>query len=374
MTFQSSDEFVHRFIETGQATAHDIDQLIRIGAKEDLRIEWKGGDWLTPSAGVKPSHKTPAKGGKRLEAWTAAFANCEGGVLLVGVDQDSHGRPIAVNGQTCSDFASGPDALRTKVRDALRSLTQQLHFEPRIQVLEHANGMVLLVGVSRAPWLVRCLGPGGAVQYWMRTFDGSSPLPDAVAMDLLVGRRERPLLALEVWAYGVRPPQGVTVQRDLGPPHRLTLNFKLVNESLVWLPDIVVGFVLPSLQRAPHQMGMTEQLRASVENPTNHQRNHERVGSLGALPPFSEALSSVVMSVPASEFQIDGRWSSVPAPSSWSIAAYAVAPGHPPVWWEVSGTVLPSGDIEIETTPSRERRPRVFFGDASSTAHERPGE
>ena len=341
-----ADEFVARFLETGVATVDDIDSLIQSRAREGAQLEYKGGDWLSGKGAATPGH--PVKPGPRLCSYVAGFANGVGGVLLVGIDEKKGDKdaPGQVNKETCGSVAASAEDLQGKARDWLRRVAQQLAFPPRIAVVEHPKGLVLVVGVDRAPNWIECAEPGAVPAYYLRTYDGTSKLLDPVASDLLVGRRERPQLDLRVTAnQGNAGPQGVHVH----------LSFEVIIAGLVWLQSLRAGVVYPNERgHSPLPAHMRSSLEVPSDQGVAHVEAQEANYTWGELAPFGKAVAGATIGLRG-------------ARGEWCAAVYVVAPGHPPSWWELRGWIETNGGIrlhgEVSAETCRGRRARVGYGD-----------
>lgn len=342
-------EFVERFLEGGAATPDDIDALIRSRAPESVRLEYKGGDWLSKTGSAERGK--PVKPGPRIAAWVSSFANTAGGVLVVGVDHDGVRRdlPHRVNAQTCGDWGADGDSVRQKATSALHGIAARHVVPPRITVVDHRDGMVLVVGVERAPDLIPCEDAGGAPLYYVRTLDGTTALADMVAADLLVGRRARPTFGLTAkLEQGNAGPQGFD----------LNVTLSIRNEGLVWVDDLRAGIVWRSAGCRDARLGLDPHLAREVDAPepscVGHVVAQEANYRWGALPPMAEVLTGPMVATHLGRI------------GTFSVGAYVVAKGHPPQWWQVDGRIergqhglmlAPRWDV----APCRGVRPRVAF-------------
>lgn len=355
---EAGEAFAERFLETGTATVADIDELIQRKAREGLQLEFKGGDWL--KGADKGSRGDPAKPGPRLCKYVAGFANTAGGVLVVGIDEPNDVERAAgqrdfaknVNPQTCRDWAATPDELKRKVVNALHNVTLQLPFPPRVVVVEHPVGMVLVVGVERAPSFFDCHEAGGQPVHYLRTLAGTAALPDLLVADMVLGRRSRPQFELEV---------GIRHESSDPDKDRVTLSAGLTirNAGLVWVEGLRAGVVFVTTSRAGVQKVSTSIMSwidaaesASLATCIASEAN----GRWGELPPFATVSASATIDLPHEYYR-------------WSFATYVVARGHPPQWWETSGRLevdVQSRRIRVDpgytTTRCARVRPRVTWG------------
>lgn len=307
-------EFVESFLETGEITEEQITGLIADRAPEDDRLEYKGGDWLTAKE-PKPRRGHPSTPGKRLGKYATGFANAGGGVLLVGIktyeDMDKD-IPEKVDPDTCKAWDEDGDRLLAKAKDSLQSV-QARHVTPlRIAVVRHTDGLVLAVGVERAPELISQEESGGVPLYYMRTFDGTQALPDLVAADLLVGRRARPTVDVQV-----QLEQGSSGREGID----LTVILHVVNVGPVWIEGLRAGVVFhgatPPPARAPIQGWLPREVDAADPAHLVHVAADEVNHDWRALPPMATVSCSAQVRFPGSM-------------GAYQMAVYVVAQGHPP--------------------------------------------
>jgi hypothetical protein len=337
-----SMDFVDRFLTTGIATPADIDSLIQSRTRESEQLEYKGGDWLK-GIGVAERGK-PAKPGQRLLAWCTSFANSAGGVLLVGIDE-SDAVPCRVNGSTCSDWATDPDKLRGKTLDALRPLTSRLSVPPRVEVVDHPEGMVLAIGVERAPDLIPFNQSGWGPIYLVRSFDSTIALADVVAADLVLGRRARPTLELRAH-LDYRSPTAMA-------QGSLQLMMTVENLGLVWADDVRVGLAYALSSGASVFRSTPQGVLRAVDVAPAVEVAHvvfafpEQMSGLAEVPPMAAVNTDWCNIV----VRADGQ--------SFALAAFVVSKGHPPLWWQITGGFGAEWQRVVNCEPCGPTRPRI---------------
>jgi hypothetical protein len=202
-------------------TPAEIDELLTSHVNEDLWLEYKRGDWLAD---------TDAKRQRKLRQYVAAFANADGGAILVGVagaekPEKPTDKQWAVDG--CPQGQSQPWDEWTS--NSLSPLSGYLSRQPRIHSVQHAEGKVLVVAVRRSNGLVPCIENGRPVHF-MRIGHQTLPLDPSLYADLVLGRRQSPHFDVELLEPTIEPGQ-------------LRVHFIVRNESLVWVPDLQIGII-----------------------------------------------------------------------------------------------------------------------------------
>ena len=176
----SSRDFLERLLDDEEPTPAQLDETIRVCADEDQFIEYKDGRITT--------QKSEKELKREILFHVTGFANAEGGVLVVGVSED---RPRNVTG------ARAPGG-STLVQWATRVLSRSLGSfspSPRILAVQHRDGVVLLIAVARAPQLVPYV-EAGDLRYALRLGDSTCDVPPYLISDLVLGRRNHPVLKL----------------------------------------------------------------------------------------------------------------------------------------------------------------------------------
>lgn len=184
-------------------------------APEDLWFDRKSGLLLTESAKDR-RHK--------IQRHVSGFANAEGGVLLVGVDNAGVIDGVQpVGGASPADYAAR----------VLSDLAGYLHPSPRIWTVAVGSLEVLIVAMPRIGGLCPCI-ESGRVLYFRRLGDSTVPVDPYLLADLMLGRRQRPELVLRV--DDVRLAAADTLLR-------IPVELSFVNESLAWARDIEIAVV-----------------------------------------------------------------------------------------------------------------------------------
>lgn len=221
--------------------AGDVLGLIERREPEGLYLEYKRGLWLGQA-------KSP---GHELREYTSAFANAEGGLLVVGIvggEDAQKGQKWTIEGPTCPDQAAGWEDWLGQVLEEIAARTRV-----RWQVVSIGSQDVVLVGVDRAEALIKVYEKPDLVCY-LRIGALTIPIDDTLFADLALGRRANPDLALKISkAYG-----GVD---SLG--YYVNLSLTVSNHGLLWVPDCKVALVGYSRLGGSTLMGRAPSVPAS---------------------------------------------------------------------------------------------------------------
>jgi hypothetical protein len=112
----------------------------------------------------------PTENCQTIRRYISGFANSDGGVLIIGVDEQQP-RQIA----RCEERPGGYplDAWASRCLSGMAGYFSPL---PRYQTIRHPQGPVLAIAVARAPSLVPCV-ESGALRYFFRIGESTLPIP-----------------------------------------------------------------------------------------------------------------------------------------------------------------------------------------------------
>lgn len=224
--------------------AKDLDDFVRIcGDDEGLHHEFK--------PGADPSSGSGADPASVLRRYVAGFANSDGGLVLFGYYQ---------KGRAFDGFRPpGGGKLVDWVIRALQPLATYLSPPARTFTVLHSgtapDSEVLLVAVRRAPALVPVIVAGRPV-FYVRMGDSTVETPsyntigapDYLIADVLLGRRQRPVLVPSRPTMSLEPQP----KRKLGvsvTAHEAIVRINLENESMVYADSVSAGLVAWSLDK-----------------------------------------------------------------------------------------------------------------------------
>ncbi len=229
----TSKELLNYLLEGNTLSPERPDQFIRENPKEDLFLDYKNG--------IITSQLKRDEGRRAIREYVSGFANSDGGVLIIGVDE-SLPRRIA----PCEERV-GQSPLDQWASRCLHDMASYFSPQPRFQVINHPQGQALAIAVARGPSLVPCV-ESRELKYFLRVGDSTFPVPEYLITDLVLGRRQRPLLDVHMPLINESTHQFQSLSSDRDIPTRgAALSFVLENLSLLTAEDIKVDVVSWSL-------------------------------------------------------------------------------------------------------------------------------
>jgi hypothetical protein len=345
MAIRRSKEVLERLLAGGTLAAAELEELIAKCSDEDQFLDYKSGK------------QDPEKLKKTIRRWVTGFANAEGGVLIVGVTEPDkkEKKPRHIDGVTVPGEAN-PHDWATRV---LQDLTGSFSPPPTILQVGHPEGAVLVVATARAPQLIPYV-EAGDVKYALRIGESTVDVPSYLLADLILGRRNHPILQ----ADGITLPQDPIV---LGTQQFLQIKilFKVENLSFVTSRDTEIGVVSWSLFGGPVATNSNLLQHLDTEKPLTAFEGSSRLfwyvlrspaKSGATIKPFDFLFTDCfVANVPRS-----------PGNGTIHFALYLLPDGSMPTWYEVScqyALTISGNDARILGTPKLERifgtRPRL---------------
>ena len=312
---------LHERMLTGHPVlAEHVDEALRTGRKraeewETQYVEFKAGDFL---ANKSSDNKTgepgkPYKAAAVLRKWVAGFANADGGLLVIGVSEGT--KAVTGLGGTCGAVRKNPSEW---AGHALSQLAWQLDPPPRIEVVDHPDGQVLLIDVGRSRGLVGC-SENGQVIHYVRFGESTLAMPAHLVSDLVTGRRSEPRLV----------PQRMEArcQNDKGA---WKVSFDVFNDSPHWVSAVHASVV--SYGQYNGALTASDEVPALPARLAQWVRGEEcavvRRGD--RTPPSGDRLK------PFEARRVDVRIGLMPAPiEEWRFALFVSAPEAAPRWFEV---------------------------------------
>ncbi len=318
-----------------------LDELTAFVARvpeEDLFVEYKDGQLLAE----------PKKAKLAIREAVSGFANAEGGVLVLGVDEHRPARQLS----PCVDRV-GADPLDIWASKTLADMAGFLSPPPRFRSIPTAPGRcVLLVAVARAPQLVACF-EAGSTKYYLRFHDSTREVPAYLISDLVLGRRQHPVLVpqLEKVELAFDPYRSGLVSYNT----TATFSLSVENVSFVAAHDVevgLVGWVVPDEPGSPPLPGVLDFLGShlrqhlSLEEPAPREGlvwkiRHvtTRYGRKREIGPFDvaryEALGPFRLPVSRTAVLPPGL-SSQPRQERFLAAFYVLPASSPPAWFQVT--------------------------------------
>ncbi len=214
---------------SGQCTAQQAVEAVRQEClPEDLYLDYKSADLLEQTNTKKRNDE--------LRKDVAAFANADGGMLVIGIEETSDAttsRTLPGEAKHCKDV--GGHSPHDWAARTLGDLLPYTGRPPHIDDTARIDGKrVLLVAVDRAPNLVP-VTKDGQIRHFLRIGDHTHPVDPYLYADLVLGRRERPFLRFDA-EVGVR----VGAMHQAGQMF-ITVVATVENDSLVWVPAMYVS-------------------------------------------------------------------------------------------------------------------------------------
>jgi len=266
MTNRRDEQLVRGLLETllqgGSPTQEELDQLIAVDS-EASNLDFKSGKL---SQDKKEFRDT-------IREYVAAFANGDGGVLCVGPadqrDPATGKRPLVP-----ITPPSGSTDLVRWTSDILTDLSPYLSPLPRISLDNfddgRMTGQLLFVAVARSPALVPLYVQAKRPSWWVRFHDSNRELPDYLAADVILGRRNQPVLGLRDPQIGVNAPsiQGNTTEH-LDRYGQISISLTVENLGFVPAEGVVAGMVAWSRERPEPAEEPSDHLRQylAIEEP-----------------------------------------------------------------------------------------------------------
>lgn len=222
-------EALDLLLQDRQLTPAELDDLVTRFPEESQYHEYKDG--------VLTSDRK--KAAETIRQYVSGFANADGGTLIIGV-AEQRPRPVS----PCQPRGSEP--LDKWVEGHLLDMVPFFSPPPRIQLVQHPKGPVIVIAVARAPVLVPCI-ESRKQRYYMRFNQSTSEVPEFLLADLVLGRRRQPVVEIQA-AYNPLPPY--VEDRTCS----LELFFKAENLGFASAEEIGLGFVTWNARSSPEKL------------------------------------------------------------------------------------------------------------------------
>lgn len=328
--------FLDRVLAGAEIDPTEIDALLEARVEEDLSLDYKSGLILNRHDGKALLGRPKTFDGK-IRKHIAGFANAEGGVLIIGVNEPEKRRnphthewvrdPTKLR-EVDGLVGIGPERARELAAEAIKRLRPSLSVSIRVQAVEHMKGLVLLVAVPRSDSLVIAVENEQAVHY-LRMHDETVHAPGYLVEDLVLGRRRRPV---------IRASAGETeVVWESSGTATIQLRLQFDNEGFAYADTPMVGLLHAAGGVAPP--GTAAQLISRARLIPNPDLEHL------AHYPHPKHLTEVTLA-PFQTLRFEPRLV-FPARISqrylWSAAVYFVSRQGLPAWYQVRVDTYISG-------------------------------
>lgn len=342
MAASDSFELLQALLAGGTLSPAELDAFLAKSVSEDLHLDYKSGQLKDPAQVVRQ--------------YVSGFANSEGGVLAIGVDDNCKIDGFKVPG--------GKNAI-SWATNTLTSLAGYLSPPPRISSVAHANGEVLLIAVDRAPSLVPVVERGEAVHY-VRIGDSTVKVPPYLLTDLLLGRRQHPRVECELALFDFGAEKAGSGWP--GMIWKVSFRLNVRNMGPQWIENYRVGTlswqiprngVKPAGQELRGQVDAGEapdnglELCFAARKPTSEETD--------SIDPFSVSLASQL-----GQIVLPG----MPLYYTWRCGICLLPKGSPPTWYELecylnaqhTSNLRPEARVkEAKLVRSQNRRPNVAW-------------
>lgn len=311
MSYDTAEELLEALVEGATLSAADLDHVMT-DLEEGQHLDFKDG--------IITHRRERKRGGAIVREYVCGFANAEGGVLVLGVSD----RPRRVS--PCEP--SQPQRLITWSEDLLRAMAPFLSPPPRTQVVTHPDGPVLVIATSRSPQLVFTV-EAGKVRHYLRVHSSTVQIPEYLLSDLVLGRRQQPLITLEI-RPSLKGPREPSATRS-----GVRFYASLENASLTSALNIEVGMIIWTLDPQPSRV--SGYLRGHVEAQQPNGNDWKLRHSLFYDPNARSGLQRLAPFASNSRaLRADGFVLPLAETCEVRFAAYVVAEGSAPQWWQCS--------------------------------------
>jgi hypothetical protein len=323
-------ELLIYLLEDNELMPDQLDEFIRANPEEGQYVDYKNG--------IITTRQKRDEGRQTIREYTSGFANSDGGVLIIGVDE-SRPRQIVPCAQNV-----GAQPLDQWAMRCLHDMVAYFSPQPRFQVVQHPQGHVLTIAAARAPTLVPCV-ESKELKYFFRIGDSTVPVPEYLIADLVLGRRQHPLLDLSPLPINEgRQELKSRDGQDNIPARSAAFSFRVENLSLATAEDVQIGVVSWSLFE-----GATEEIN-------RHLRSYLDICDINIQSSMSTHFHLVHRSSISSgkKFYLDpfqkltiGNIGPFYFPQQFSAqvlgAVYIIAKGAPPIWFQLEFGCLTGG-------------------------------
>lgn len=219
-------ETLDYLLEGNTLTPEHLDRFLQANPEEGQYLDYKDG--------IVTTQQERANGRKIVREYINGFANSDGGILIIGVGRSS---PREI--KPCTSPGSEP--LDKWAESCVHEMSPFFSPQPRFQVINHSRGLVLVIAVARAPSLVYC----GQRKYFLRINQTTLEAPEHLISDLVLGRRQYPLLDLHYIDMDEKKSDFPLPEKleDNVSVRDVSFTYAMENMSLLVASDIEVGML-----------------------------------------------------------------------------------------------------------------------------------
>ena len=231
MPVESPTDLLDVLLAGEKVSASELDTFIAANTREGLHHDFKHGTVLE-----KPKPK-PAN---TVREYLSSFANSDGGVLVVGVSESDESR--TKTREVTGAKSPGGKPLDEWAASTMLEISSHFSIQPRFQVVVHPKGNVLLCAVARSAQLVPVV-ESRQWRYFLRSHDATFEAPPYLVSDLVLGRRNHPVLELELASIVVGKNNVMKARAPGEQCLPIDVIFRAENVSLMTAEEVTVGIV-----------------------------------------------------------------------------------------------------------------------------------
>ncbi len=319
----NSSELLDQLLIGKNLTVDEIDVLLSKQVKEDQYLEYKHGNILKDNDVNQIVRK-----------FITGFSNSAGGVLIIGIDAPN-ALPISITG--CDNHEKGP--LDEWISRCLTPIASYFSPLPIIQVINHPKGDILIAATPRSAGLVPTIA-GGVISYYFRFHDQTLDAPDYLVADILLGRRQKPVLKL-TW-LSITNLKCVQDKSFSTADITFDLRWRMENESIVWADSSMWGIIawVKEWERPSSPINTpSEHLLQFIDmreiNKTNYENKFQLIHTFDEAhieKPFDNQHKYVPIRIP---LRVGETWYRY----VWKSAFYLISKNSEPIWYQFSVNV-----------------------------------
>lgn len=334
------------------------------GLLQFLKDNPEEGQYLDYKHGMIVSAQKRDEGKQTIREYVSGFANSDGGLLIIGIDES---RPRQV--VPCEPNVGGQELDQWASR-CMHDMAGYFSPPPRIQIIRHPKGPVLVIAVERAPSLVPCV-ESRQLKYFIRIGDSTLEVPEYLIADLVLGRRQRSVLDVYSPLIDDKGPQDFKSKNEQDVIQGRGASFSLTVENLALAPaeDIQIGIVSWSLVD-----GAGKEINRHLAAHLDVCEIDSPVGTAAELCLVQRSSISSGKKLELAPFQkltvrdIGPIYLPRQIPAHIRMAVYVIAKNTPPIWFQLEFGLLYgmktrtiSVDFKATITRKGNERPQVAW-------------
>ncbi len=341
----SPKETLDYLLEGKILTAELLEQFLEKNPEEGQYLDYKDGAITSPNE--------RANGRKIIREYINSFSNSDGGILIIGV-----GRSTPRKIKACTP--TGHEPIDKWAENCVLDMTPHFSPQPRFQIVDHPEGLVLVIAVARAISLVPCV-ESRKLKYFLRINQTTLEAPEYLISDLVLGKRQYPLLDLQF--YDKRESkEDIEIKGDKVPSRSVELIFSVENMSLLPASEVKLGFISWTLN--DHKMVINRFLLSYIDiiNISDHSFGrlfhlvhdseiNANYSGIQDIDPFHQSIIKLPHSY---KFPLIHK-------AKANCAMYIFSKGTPPIWYQLEYTYGSGVEPDIKLSRLGTGRPIVSW-------------